>query len=90
VRESRFTGAPSKEKVLSVTQLRKVYGDTVAVDGVSFDVQPKQIVGLLRPNGAGKTTSSFRTCRSYIGVVYEAEDLKLGRFSILVAHTLTA
>jgi ABC-type lipopolysaccharide export system ATPase subunit len=83
VRESRFTGVPSKEKVLSVTQLRKVYG-------VSFDVQPKQIVGLLRPNGAGKTTSSFRTCRSYMGVVYEAEDLKLGRFSILVAHTLTA
>jgi len=55
VRE-RSTAAPSQEKALSVTQLRKVYGDTVAVDGVSFAVQPREIVGLLGPNGAGKTT----------------------------------
>jgi ABC-2 type transport system ATP-binding protein len=57
VRESRFTGTPSQEKVLSVTRLRKVYGDTVAVDEISFDVRPKEIVGLLGPNGAGKTTT---------------------------------
>lgn len=43
--------------VLSVTQLSKRYGSTVAVDGISFDVQPKEIVGLLGPNGAGKTTT---------------------------------
>jgi ABC-2 type transport system ATP-binding protein len=44
--------------VLSVTRLCKTYGrDAVAVDGISFTVEPGRIVGLLGPNGAGKTTT---------------------------------
>jgi ABC-2 type transport system ATP-binding protein len=46
-------GAP----VLAVDALRKRYGDTTAVDGVSFRVAPGELVGLLGPNGAGKTTT---------------------------------
>jgi ABC-2 type transport system ATP-binding protein len=44
-------------KVLSVRTLRKVYGDVVAVNDVSFDVNSNEIVGLIGPNGAGKTTT---------------------------------
>jgi len=43
-------------KVLTVDRLRRLYGETAAVDGISFGVGPGEIVGLLGPNGAGKTT----------------------------------
>ena len=43
--------------VLSVERLRKTYGDTAAVEDVSFSVRRHELVGLLGPNGAGKTTT---------------------------------
>ena len=45
------------DPVIKVKDFRKIYGDFVAVDGISFDVQQGEIFGLLGPNGAGKTTT---------------------------------
>ena len=47
-----MTAAP----VLKVTDLKKSYGAIKAVDGVSFEVMPGEIFGVIGPNGSGKTT----------------------------------
>lgn len=43
--------------VIKVDRLRKAYGDTVAVDDLSFSVERGEIFGILGPNDAGKTTT---------------------------------
>jgi ABC-2 type transport system ATP-binding protein len=45
------------DPVIRVEGLRKVYGEVVAVDGISFEVWRGEVFGLLGPNGAGKTTT---------------------------------
>jgi len=45
------------DTVIQVRDFRKTYGETVAVDGISFAVERGEIFGLLGPNGAGKTST---------------------------------
>ena len=41
---------------VEVKNVTKIYGEQKALDGVSFSVEPGNIVGFLGPNGAGKST----------------------------------
>ncbi|WP_019136278.1 ABC transporter ATP-binding protein [Cellulomonas massiliensis] len=50
--------------MIEAQALKKVYGSKVAVDGVSFRVQPGRVTGFLGPNGAGKST----TMRMIVGL----------------------
>jgi ABC-2 type transport system ATP-binding protein len=43
--------------MIEARKLRKVYGHTVAVDGIDFQVKPGHVTGFLGPNGAGKSTT---------------------------------
>jgi ABC-2 type transport system ATP-binding protein len=52
--------------MIEVRGLTKRYGDKVAVDGLSFNVEPGKVTGFLGPNGAGKTT----TMRCILGLDY--------------------
>jgi ABC-2 type transport system ATP-binding protein len=48
---------PQTNAIIQVSNLIKKYGDFMAVDGISFTVEPNEIFGILGPNGAGKTTT---------------------------------
>lgn len=51
--------------MVQVEGLTKLYGEFTAVDGLSFSIQPGEVVGLVGPNGAGKTT----TLRCLAGII---------------------
>lgn len=51
--------------IISVRDLTYRFGDFVAVDHVTFDVEPGQVIGYLGPNGSGKTT----TIRMLLGIL---------------------
>src|SRR6201984_420349 len=45
------------EATIEVRGLRKRFGPTVALDGMTFTVAPAQVTGFIGPNGAGKSTT---------------------------------
>lgn len=51
--------------MIRVHEFHKAYDQTIAVAGISFQVEPGQILGLIGPNGAGKTTTLRATLRHH-------------------------
>ncbi len=51
--------------VIHADNIRKLYGDVAAVDGITFKVEPGETYGLLGPNGAGKTTMMRMLSRAF-------------------------
>jgi len=66
--------------ILEVQQLVKKYGDKVAVNGISFDIQEGEIFSLLGPNGAGKTTTISVLSTLYVPT---AGDAVIGGHSVV-------
>ncbi|MDO8310176.1 MAG: alpha/beta fold hydrolase [Actinomycetota bacterium] len=65
-RHDRVAVRPDGDAPLAITGLTKRYGDDyLAVDDLTFTVQPGMVLGLLGPNGAGKTT----TMRMAMGLI---------------------
>ncbi len=75
------------EATIEVTELRKRFGLTMALDGLSFTVQPGRVTGFVGPNGAGKST----TMRIILGLdsVDEGAAYVGGRKYTTLRHPLT-
>src|SRR5207249_1600848 len=58
-------GKEGQAVTIAVEDFHKSYGETVAVEGISFSVAPGEVLGLAGPNGAGKTT----TLRALAGIL---------------------
>lgn len=72
--------------MLEVKNLTKIFKDTVAVNDVSFKIEPGKIFGLLGPNGAGKTTT-IRTVLNIIKpssgtILFDGEPITKSFFNI--------
>src|SRR5438067_13506430 len=72
---------------IEVTGLRKRFGQTIALDGLSFAVTPGSVTGFVGPNGAGKST----TMRVILGLdaVDEGTALIDGQPYTSLRHPLT-
>src|SRR5262252_5647335 len=74
------------EATIEVSGLHKRFGPTVALDGMTFTVQPGQVTGFVGPNGAGKST----TMRVILGLDAPDEGSALvgGRPYVRLPHPL--
>src|SRR6202167_4499789 len=85
-RHRRWRRTVGMEATIEVCELRKRFGPVLALDGMTFTVQPGQVTGFVGPNGAGKST----TMRVILGLDAPDEGTALvgGRRYASLAHPL--
>ena len=64
IRQADFSSLLSMEATIEVSNARKRFGPTLALDGMSFSVVPGRVTGFVGPNGAGKSS----TMRAILGL----------------------
>lgn len=76
--------------IVKVKNLKKKYGEKVAVNGISFDVKQGEIFGILGPNGAGKTTTleMMETMRSIDGGSIEVAGINVSADPMSVKYVI--
>ena len=83
------SGSNGGQPLLAADQVSKIFGGLVAVDDVTFTIQPKSIVSIIGPNGAGKTTFFNMLTGLYrptIGsIAFENEDITGVRPDIIMS-----
>jgi len=69
------------EAIVKVKKIKKLYGEKLAVDNISFEVHKGEIFGILGPNGAGKTTTleMIETMREIDGGVIEVDGIDVAK-----------
>ena len=73
--------------IVQVKELTKRYGGLVAVNDVSFDVEPNEILSIIGPNGAGKSTI-FKLISSFVKPTHGEVTFKGEVISGLAPHTV--
>lgn len=68
---------------ISVSHLSKTYGSTLAINDLSFNVYPGQVLGILGANGSGKTT----TLKALLGLIEHQGDVKILGFDSRAQRT---
>ena len=66
--------------MIKANKLRKTFGEKIAVDNLSFEVEKGEVLGFLGPNGAGKSTT-MRMITGYI--MPDSGDATIGEYSII-------
>ena len=80
-------GARAMAPIMQVKELTKRYGGLVAVNDVSFDVEPNEILSIIGPNGAGKSTI-FKLISSFVKPTSGEVTFKGEVISGLAPHTV--